>query len=48
MEGGGVELRSLAPLAGMITTTLLASRLLNLENCIKLYPYYFIRANRVG
>ena len=50
MKGAGVEPRPLAPLAGMITTTLPASRLLKPENCktIKRYPYYFIRANRVG
>ena len=45
MEGAGIEPRPLAPLAGMITTTLPASRLLESENCktIKCYPYYFIR-----
>ena len=52
VEDAGVEPRPLAPLAGMITTTLPASRLLKPENCktIKRYPYYFIRANynRVG
>ena len=50
MKGAGVEPRPLAPLAGMIATTLPASRLLKLENCktIKRYPYYFIRANRRG
>ena len=46
MKGAGVEPRLLAPQAGMITTTLPASRLLKPENCktIKPYPYYFIRA----
>ena len=50
MKGARVEPRPVAPLAGMITTTLPASRLLKPENCktIKRYPYYFIRANRVG
>ena len=45
-----VEPRPLAPQAGMITTTLPASRLLETENftTIKCYPYYFIRANRIG
>ena len=50
IKGAGVEPCPLAPLAGMITTTLPASRLVIPENCktIKRYPYYFIRANRVG
>ena len=50
IKGAGVEPCPLAPLAGMITTTLPASRLVKPENCktIKRYPYYFIRANRVG
>ena len=50
MKGAGVEPRPLAPLASMISTTLPARLLLNSENCktIKRYPYYFIRANRVG
>ena len=50
MKGAGVEPRPPAPLAGMITTTLPANRLAKSENCktIKRYPYYFIRANRVG
>ena len=45
MEGAGIERSPLAPLAGMITTTLPAKRLLEPENCktIKRYPYYFIR-----
>ena len=49
-QGAGVEPRPTAPPAGMITTTLPASRLLKPENFkrIKRYPYYFIRANRVG
>ena len=50
MKGAGVEPRPLVLLAGMIATTLPVSRLLEPENCktIKRYPYYFIRANRVG
>ena len=50
MKGAGVEPHPLAPPAGMITTTLPVSRLLEPENfkTIKRYPYYFIRANRVG
>ena len=50
IQGVGIEPRLLAPQAGMITNTLPASWLLKAENfeTIKCYPYYFIRANRVG
>ena len=50
MQSAGVKPRPPAPLARMITTTLPASRLLEPVNfqTIKCYPYYFIRANRVG
>ena len=49
-QGVGVKPRPVAPPTGMITTTLPASRLLRPENfkTIKRYPYFFIRANRVG
>ena len=45
-----VEPRPLASQAGLVTTTLPARWLLELENfkTINCYPYYFIRANRIG
>ena len=50
IQGVEVEPSPLAPQAGMITTTLPGSRLLETKNftTIKCYPYYFIRANRIG
>ena len=50
MQGVEVEPRPLASQASLITTTLPASRLLDIEyyTMIKCYPYYFIRANQIG
>ena len=49
-QDAGIKPRPVAPLVGMITTTLSASWLLKPEDfkTIKRYPYCFIRANRVG
>ena len=47
IQGVRVEPHPLAPQAGIITTTLPASWLLEAENfeTVKCYPYYFITAN---